>query len=171
MHGLFKKFFFKTLDESNRKPNKIWVDKGSEFYNRSMKSRLQDNDIRMHSIHNKGKSALAERFLKTLKNKIDEFITSISKNKHIVKLDDIDNKYSNAYHRTIKMKPVDVKLSTYIDLNKENNKEGPKFKVGDNVRIPKNKNIFAKTNAPNRSEEVFVIKKLKTLPWTYINIV
>ena len=63
------------------------------------------------------------------------------------------------------MKPVDVKPIIYIDFNKENNKEVPKFKVRDNVRISKYKNIFAKGYVPNWSEEVFVIKKVKnTVP-------
>ena len=134
--------FQKILDESNRKPNKIWVDKGSQFYNRSMKSWLQDNNIEMYSTHNKGRSVVAERFIRFLKNKIYKYMTSISKNVYIDNLDDIVNKYNNTYHRTTKMKPVDVKSNIYVDFNKENNKEGPKFKVGDHVRISKYKNIF-----------------------------
>ena len=63
---------------------------------------------------------------------------------YIDKLDEIVNKNNNTYHRTIKMKPVDDKSSTYIDFSKENNKKGPKFKVGNHVRISKYKNIFAK---------------------------
>ena len=80
-------------------------------------------------------------------------------------MDDIVNKYNNKYHKTIKMKPV-VNPSMYIDFNKENNKEGPKFKVGDNVRISKYENIFANGYFPNWSEEIFVIKNVKyTVPW------
>ena len=74
-----------------------------------MKSWLEKNDIEMDSIHNEGKSVIAERFIKTLKNKIDKYMTSISKNAYIDKLNDIVNKYNNAYPRTIKMKPLDVK--------------------------------------------------------------
>ena len=114
-----------------------------------MKSWLQDNNIEMYSIHNKGKSVVAERFIRTLKNKIYKYITSISKHVYIDKLHDIVNKYNNAYHRTIKMKPVDVKLNMYIDFNKENNKESSKFKVGENIRISKHKNILAKGYFPN----------------------
>ena len=68
------------LDESGRKPNKIWVDKGSKFYERSMKSwlQLQDNNIEMHSTHNEGKSVVTERFIRTLKNKIYKYLTAIS---------------------------------------------------------------------------------------------
>ena len=74
----------------------------------------------------------------------------------------IVNKYNNTYHRTIKMDPADVKPSINIDFNKENNKKGPKFRVDDNVRISKYKNIFAKGYVPNWSEEVFMIKKVKS---------
>ena len=82
---------------------------------------LKDNDIEMYSINNEGKSVIAERFIRTLKNKIYKYMTSISKNVYIDKLDDIVNKYNNTYHSTIKMKPVDVKSSTYIDSSKEIN--------------------------------------------------
>ena len=161
--------FQKNLKESNRKPNKIWVDKGSEFYNRSIKSWLEKNDIEMYSTHNEGKSVIAERFIRTLKNKIYKYMTSISKNVYIDKLDDIVNKYNNTYHSTIKMKPVDVKSSTYIDSSKEINDKDPKFKVWDAVRTSKCKNIFAKGYVPNWSKEVFIIKKVKnTVPCTYV---
>ena len=93
----------------------------------------------------------------------------MSKNVYIDKLNDIVNEYNNTYHRTIKMKPVDVKDNIYINFKKEVNHKDPKFKVGDNVRISKYKNIFAKGYTPNWSEEVFVIKKVKnTVPWTYV---
>ena len=82
---LFKKF----LKEFNRKPNKIWVDKKSEFYNRSIKSWLEKNAIEMYSAHNEGKSVVAERFIRTLKNRIYKYMTSISKSVYTDKLDDI----------------------------------------------------------------------------------
>ena len=85
------------------------MDKGSEFYKRSMKSFLQNNGIEMYSTHNEGKSVVGERFIRTLKNKIYKYMNSISKNVYIDKLDDIVNKYNNTCHSTIKMKPVDVK--------------------------------------------------------------
>ena len=85
--------FPKILDDSNRKSSKIWVEKGSEFYNSSFKKWLKDNDIEMYSIHNEGKSVVAERFIRTLKTKIDKCMTSISKNVYIDKLDDMINEY------------------------------------------------------------------------------
>ena len=160
--------FQSILKRSNRKPNKIWVDKGSEFYNASFNKWLRDNDIVMYSTHNEGKSFVAERF-RPLKSKIYKHTTSILKNVYIDKLNDIVDEYNNTYHTTIKMKPINVKDNTYINTDKEINNKDPKFKVGDHVRISKYKNIFAKGYTPNRSEEIFVIKKVKnTVPWTYV---
>ena len=98
----------------------------------------------MYSTHNEGKSVVAERFMKTLKSKIYKYMTSISKNVYIDKLDDIVNECNNTYHRTIRMKPIDVKDNTYINIGKEVNDKDSKFQVGDHVRISKYKNIFAK---------------------------
>ena len=161
--------FQKILGKPNRKPNKIWPGKGSEFYNWSMNSWLEKNNLEMYSTHNEGKSVVAERFIRTLKNEIYKYMTSISRNMSIDKLDDIVNKYNNTYHRTIKMKPVDVKLNTYIDFTKENNKENLKFIVDDNVRISKNIKIFVKRYVSKWSEQVFIIMRIKnTALWKYV---
>ena len=114
-----------------------------------MKSWQQINEIEMYSTQNEGKSVVAERSIRTLKNKIYKYMISVSKNVYIDKLDDIINKYNNTCHITIKMKPNDAKSSTYTDFDEKNNKE---FKVVDNVRISKYKNIFAKGSFPNWSE-------------------
>ena len=119
--------FQSILDYSKRKPNKIWVDKGNDFYNRSMKLWLEKNNIEIYSTHNDGKSVVTERFIRTIKNKIYKYMTSISKNVYIDKLDDIVNKYNNTKHRTIKMKPIDGKDTTYINIGKEVNNKDPKF--------------------------------------------
>ena len=125
----------------------------------------------MYSTNNEGKSVVAERFIRTLKSKIYKYMTSISKNVYIDKLDDIVDEYNNTYHTTIKMKPIDVKDNAYINTSKKINNKDPKFKVGDHVRISKYKNIFPKGYMPNWSEEVFVIKKVKdAVPWTYVII-
>ena len=97
----------------------IRVDKGSELYINSFKKWLQDNYIVMYSTHNEGRSVVAERFIRTLKNKIYKHMTSVSKNAYIDKLDDIVNEYKNAYHRTIKIKRIDVKDNTYFKLVKK----------------------------------------------------
>ena len=157
--------FQKILDESNRKPNKILEDKGSEFYNRSMKSWLEKNHIEMYSTHNEGTFVVAEKCIRTLKNKIYKHMTSISKNVNIDKLDDIVNKYDNTYCGTTKMKAVDVKSNTYINSSKEINDEYLKFKIGDIVRISKYKNIFAKDCVP----KFLLLQKLKNnVLWIYV---
>ena len=112
-------------------------------------------------MHNEGKSVITERFIRTLKNKNYEYMTSISKNVYIDKLDDIVKKYNNTYHSAIKMKPIDVKSMTYIDSSKEINNKNSKLKLGDFVGISKYKFFFAKGYTPNSLEEVFVIKKVK----------
>ena len=103
----------------------------------------------MFSRHNGGKPFVAERFIRILKNKFFKHMTSISKNMYIHKLEYVVSKYNNTYHSKIKMTPVDVKSSMYVDFNKKNNKENPKFKVGDHVRMSKYKNIFVKGYFPN----------------------
>ena len=95
------------LNNSKRKPNKIWVDQGIEFHNNSFKKWLKNNDISMYSTFNEGKYVIAERFIRTLKNKIYKHMTSISKNVYYDALDDIVKKYNNTHHSTVKMKPID----------------------------------------------------------------
>ena len=119
----------------------------------------------MYSKHNEINSVVAEKFIRTLKNKIYKHTTAVSKNMYFDVLDDIADKYNNAYHRTIKMKPIDDKNDYLAEYNEESNERLPRFKVGDQVRISKYKNIFAKGYAPNWSEEIFAIKKVKnTVP-------
>ena len=113
------------------------MDKGSKFYNNSFKKWIKDNAIEMYSTHNEGKSVVAQRFIKTLKNKSFKYMTSISKNVYIDKINDTVKKHNNKYHTSIKMKPVNVTDNTYIDFKKEVNDKDSKFKVGDYVRISK----------------------------------
>ena len=104
----------------------------------------------MYSTNNEVKSVVAERFYRTFtKNKIYKYMSLISRNVYIDKLDDIVNEYSNTYHRTINMKPIDVKDNIYIDTDKEINDKDPKFQVGDHVTISKYKNIFTKGYTAN----------------------
>ena len=111
--------FQSILKKSNRKPNQIWVDKNGEFYDNSFKKWLQDNNIEMYSTYNEGKSVVTERFIRTIKNKIYKYMTSVSKNVYIDKLNDIVGEYNNTYHGTIKMKPIDVKDNRYVNFDKE----------------------------------------------------
>ena len=110
--------------------------------------------VDMHSTCNERKSVVDERFIRTFKTKIHKYITSISKNVYINKLDDIVNEYNNTYHITIKMKPVDITSGDYFEYNVNSNDKDSKFQVGDHVGISKYKNIFVKGYTPNWSEEV-----------------
>ena len=132
--------FQKKLYDSKRKPNKILVDKDSGFYNRSMNLWVDKNDIEMYLTHSKGKSAVAEIFIRNLKTKIYKYMISIPINVYIDKLKETANEYNHTYYKTIKIKPVDVKDNTYVGVNKEVNDKDPKFKVGDHVRMSKHKN-------------------------------
>ena len=144
-----------------RKPNKIWVDQGGEFYNKLLKRFLKINGIEIYPTYN------AERFIRILKNKIFKHMTAISKSVYLNVLDDIVNKYNNADHKTIKTKPIDVTSDSYAKFDKDSYVTKPKF--GDNVRISKYRNIFAKGYTENWSEEVFVVSKLKSaVPWAYV---
>ena len=160
--------FNKIIKQSETKPNKIWVDQGSEFYNNVFKKWLSDNDIIMYSTYNEGKPLVAERFIRTLKNKLYKHMTATGKNVYYDVLDDIVNKYNNTKHSTIKMKPKNVgdnNKRVYID---EHNEKSAIFNVGDRVRISKFKNIFAKGYTPNWSKEIFIVDKINdTVPYTY----
>ena len=112
--------FQSILDKSGRKPNKIWVDQGSEFYNHNSKKWLANNEISMYSTYNEGKSVVAERFIRTLKNKLYKHMTTVSKNVYYDVLYDIVKKYNNMRYSTIKMKPIDVKDDAYINTDKKN---------------------------------------------------
>ena len=123
----------------------------------------------MYLTFNEGKSVVAERFIKILKNKIYKHMTTIGKNVYFNDLDDIVKKYNNTVHSSIKMKPKDVTDNSFVEYSEETNKKSPQFKVGDNVRISKYKNIFAKGYTPNWSKEFFVVNKVQnTDPWTYL---
>ena len=158
--------FDKIIKQFKRKPNKIWVDQGGEFYY-VFKKWLSDNNIIMYSTFNEGKSVVAERFIRTLKNKLYKHMTATGKNVYYDVLDDIVNEYNNTKHNTIKMKPIDVgdNKRAYID---EHNEKDSRFKIGDRVRISKFKNIFAKGYTPNWSTEIFIVNKINdTVPYTY----
>ena len=159
--------FNKIIKQSNRKPNKIWEDQEGEFYNNVFKKWLPDNDIIMYSTYNEGKSVVAERFIRTLKNKPYKHMTATGKNVYYDVLDDVVNEYNNTKHSSIKIKPIAVGDYTRVYID-EHNKKDSKLKVGDRVRISRYKNIFAKGYAPNWSKEMFIVNKVNdTVPYTY----
>ena len=152
MHGLFLwktkeevsivNTFQKKLYSSERKPNKVWVDQGSELYKSFLKKWLKDNDTEVYSIYSENKSDVAEWFIRTLINAIYEHITAVSKNVYVDVLGDIVDECNNTFHRTIKMKHIDVKSDSYAEYNENSNEKNPKFNVGNHVRISKYKNNF-----------------------------
>ena len=123
----------------------------------------------MYSTYNERKSVVAERFVRTLKNKIFKHMEAVSKNVYFDLLDDIVNKYKNAVHRTTKMKPINVTSNSHAEYNEDSNVTKSIFKVDDRVKISKYKSIFAKEHTQNCSEEDFVVSKITdTVPWTYV---
>ena len=159
--------FDKIIKQSKRKPNKIWVDQGSEFYNNNFKKWLSDKNIIMYSTYNEGKSVVAERFIRILKNKLYKHMTATGKNVYYDVLDDIINKYNNTKHSTIKMKQIEAKNNKIVYIDEHNEKDS-RFKIGDRVRISKFKNIFAKGYTPDWSREIFIVNEINdTVPYTY----
>ena len=138
--------FKSIVKNSDRKPNKIWLDMERNFAIINFK---KNNDIEMYSTFNEGKSVVAERFIKTLKNKIYKYMTNIGKNVYFNDLIDIVKNYNNTIHTSIKMKPKDVKNNNLTEYIEEFNKKDPKFKIDVHVRISKYKNIFSKGYLPN----------------------
>ena len=132
---------FQKKSKGPRKPYKIWVGQGGGLYNNLFKRFLKINNTDMYSAYNEGKFAVAERFIRTLKNKIFKHMTAVSRNVYFDVLDDIVDKYNDTGHRTIKMKPIDVASDSYAEYNEDSNVTKPKFIVGLYVRISKYKNI------------------------------
>ena len=115
----------------------------------------------MYSTYNEGKSIVAERFIRTLKNKLYKHMNATGKNVYYDVLDDVVNKYNNTKHSTIKMKPIDVKDNKRVYIDEHNEKDS-RFKTS------KFKNIFAKGYTPNWSKEIFIVDKINdTVPYTY----
>ena len=161
--------FKKIVNESGRQPNKIWVDQGSEFYKKVFKNWLKDKGIEMYSAYNEGRSVIAERFIRTLKNKLYKHMTAVDKNVYWDVLDDIVKKYNGTINKSIGMRPKDVSDDVKAEHVEESNEKSARFSVGDRVRISKFKNVFAKGYTPNWSKEIFVVSRVKnTVPWMYV---
>ena len=130
--------------------------------------RLSGNNIIMYSTYNEGKSVVAERFIRTLKNKLYKHMAATGKNVYFDVLDDVVNKYNNTKHSTIKMKTIDVKDNNKREYIDEHNEKDSRFKAGDRVRISQFKNIFAKGYTPNWSKEILIVNKINdTVPYRY----
>ena len=168
--------FEKIVSESKRQPKHIWVDEGKEFYNKYMDESIKENDIVRYSTHGEHKSAVVERFNRTLKTNMWKRFTAENTRNWIDMLDKLLRDYNNKVHSTIKMTPVQASLkenevavwnNIYRNVKRATNKE--LFKIGDTVRISRTKGMFEKGYLPNWSEELFTIVEVKkTNPPTYI---
>ena len=152
---------FQKLISEGRRPNKIWVDQGSEFYNNSFKDFLKMNNIEMYSTYNEGKSVIAERLIRTLKNNIFKHITAISKSVYFDVLDEIANKYNDTVHRIIKMEPIDFTSDYYAEHSEDSNKKDSKFKVGDFLEFQSIKIFLLKNMLQIGQKKFLLLIKLK----------
>ena len=143
---------FENIISGRRKPNKIWIDQGGEFYINRFKRFLK-------ITYSEGKPVVAERFIRTLKNKILKQMTAVSKNVYFNVFDDIVNEYNNTVHRTVKL--IDVTSDCYAEYDEDSNEKDHKFKVGDHVRISKYKNIFVKDTFNIGQKKFLLLVKLK----------
>lgn len=159
-----------------RKPNKLWVDKGKEFYNKAFDKWLQSKNISIYSTFNEGKAVVIERFNRTMKARMWKYFTAHDTKKYINILDKLIDQYNNNYHSSIKMTPVEaskknneeaVRNSLYGKINIKQKKA--KFKIGDRVRIYRYKSVFEKGYTPNWTTEIFEVYKIQyTIPTTYL---
>jgi transposase InsO family protein len=166
--------FKQIVESSKRKPKHLWVDQGKEFYNKNIDEWIKENNIVRYSTYGEHKSAVVERFNRTLKTNMWKRFTAENTRNWINMLDKLLLDYNNKFHSTIKMTPTAAsKDKNKIEVfNKqtylEPRNEKPKFKVGDKVRISRIKGLFEKGYLPNWSEALYIIDKVKnTNPYTY----
>ena len=167
---------FKTIFKEGRKPKKLWTDKGTEFYNKNMNDLRKLYDIELYSTENEEKSSIAERWIRTMKEKMFKYFTDYNTNKYIDVLPDLVTNYNNTVHSSTKLTPRDAsmkknKLTVWRNLYPDRykiNRQNPKFSVGDRVRITKKKKVFEKGYTTSWTEEIFIIKEIReTNPITY----
>ena len=164
----------KIIETSHRKPKRLWVDEGKEFYNRKMDEFIRENNIVRYSTHGESKSVIVERFNRTLKANMWKRFTALNTRNWIDLLEKLMNDYNNKKHSTIKMKPIDASLiknqsTVFGNTYRAMLHIKPKFDLGDSVRISRLKGLFEKGYLPNWSEELFTISEIKhTDPTTYI---
>jgi len=151
-----------------RKPDKLWVDKGKEFYNKNVQKL-----VNLYSTENEEKSSVVERWNRTMKEKMFKYFSANSTRKYIDILDELVEDYNNTVHSSIKMTPVEASKEenenkVWRTLYDPPERNTPKFSVGDKVRISRKKGIFEKGYTPKWTEEIFTISKIQyTDPITY----
>ena len=160
---------FNNILKTGRKPKFLRCDKGREFYNRDFKKLIDEKGISLYSTENEEKSSVVERWNRTIKNRIFKLFTASNSTVYIHKLNLLLDNYNETKHRSIKMTPEQAnrkenEYRVYLNLYGEDMPQTskPKFKVGDEVRISKYKRkVFDKGYTPNRTEEIFVVDKIK----------
>ena len=166
---------FRRIFKQN-KPSKLWVDKGKEFYNKSVEQLLKSYDITKYSTENEEKASIVERWNETIKTWMWKYFSANNTKRYINILDDLINRYNNTKHRAIGYTPTVARQPSsyqYVFRNLYGKKvkdreQTPRFQVGDKVRISKKKETFEKGYTPNWTEELFTIKEVKpTRPPTY----
>ena len=167
---------FKTIFEEGRTPGKLWTDKGTEFYNKNMNDLRKLYDIELYSTENEEKSSIAERWIRTMKEKMFKYFTDNNTYKYIDVLPDLVEDYNNTVHSSTKLTPVEAskkknELTVWRNLYPDRYKTSrlnPKFSVGDEVRITKKKKVFEKGYTTRWTEEIFTIREIReTNPITY----
>ena len=167
---------FKTIFEEGRIPEKLWTDKGKEFYNKKMDNLRKLYDIELYSTENEEKSSIAERWIRTMKEKMFKYFTDNNTYKYIDQLPDLVEDYNNTVHSSTKLTPVEAskeknELTVWRNLYPDRYKTSrlnPKFSKGDEVRITKKKKVFEKGYTTRWTEEIFTIKEIReTNPITY----
>ena len=169
------KAFDHIIEGSGRKPSRLWVDKGTEFYNKTFKKYLEQNDIHMYSTHNEGKAVVVERFNRTIKTRMWKYFSANSTTRYFDILPALLQQYNHSVHRSTGMTPHDASQKeneeeVRIKLQGKSRARAPKakFRIGEQVRIAKLKRHFEKGYSPNWTEEVFVVDQvLPTRPVTY----
>ena len=167
---------FKTIFEEGRTPGKLWTDKGTEFYNKNMNDLRKLYDIELYSTENEEKSSIAERWIRTMKEKMFKYFTDNNTYNYIGALPELVEDYNNTVHSSTKLTPTDAskeenELKVWRNLYPDRYKTSrlnPKFSVGDEVRITKKKKVFEKGYTTRWTEEIFTIKEIReTNPITY----
>ena len=168
---------FKSIFKEGRKPEKLWTDKGKEFYNKDVKDLLKSYLIELYSTENEEKSSIVERWIRTMKDKIWKYFTDSRTQRYLDVLPDLLEDYNNTVHSSTEFTPVEAskkknELAVWRNLYPDRHKISrltPKFSVGDEVRISKKKKVFEKGYTSRWTEEIFTIKEIRdTNPITYI---
>ena len=160
--------FKKLIETRKRKPEKVWSDRGKEFYNKTFLDFLKQNEIQIYSTHSDLKAVFVERFNRTLLDLIKEPMYIEGKACWLNHINSALDKYNNRVHTTTRMTPFEASNKPIDPPTFVNKPKQPKFQVGDYVRVPDKRNIYSKGYTTNWNRELFKIQKINpTNPITY----